>query len=76
MESIKVHGERAELVAVCDTDPAKHAAAVARTGARGTGRRNLPPPTLDRLLGRRRLSLEPFHFDRNHEWGFRRGPEL
>jgi UDP-N-acetyl-2-amino-2-deoxyglucuronate dehydrogenase len=35
MESIKVHGERAELAAVCDTDPAKLAAAVARTGAKG-----------------------------------------
>ena len=35
MEAIKVHGERAELVAVCDTDPAKLAAAVERTGARG-----------------------------------------
>ena len=35
MESIVKHGERAELVAVCDTDPAKLAAAVERTGARG-----------------------------------------
>jgi len=35
MESIKAHAERAELVAVCDTDPAKLAAAVERTGARG-----------------------------------------
>src|SRR6478609_7493084 len=35
MESVKAHGERAEMVAVCDTDPAKLAAAVARTGARG-----------------------------------------
>jgi UDP-N-acetyl-2-amino-2-deoxyglucuronate dehydrogenase len=35
MESLKVHAERAELVAVCDTDPAKLAAAVERTGATG-----------------------------------------
>jgi UDP-N-acetyl-2-amino-2-deoxyglucuronate dehydrogenase len=35
MESIKAHAERAELVAVCDTDPVKLAAAVARTGATG-----------------------------------------
>ncbi|HEX7688972.1 MAG TPA: Gfo/Idh/MocA family oxidoreductase [Burkholderiaceae bacterium] len=35
MESMKVHAERAELVAVCDTDAAKLAAAVARTGATG-----------------------------------------
>ena len=35
MESIKVHAERAELVAVCDPDPARRAAAVERTGARG-----------------------------------------
>ena len=35
MESIKAHAERAELVAVCDTDPVKLAAAVERTGARG-----------------------------------------
>src|SRR5581483_6687082 len=35
MESMKVHAERAELVAVCDTDPAKLAAAAARTGAKG-----------------------------------------
>ena len=35
MESIKTHAERAELVAVCDTDPAKLAAAVERTGAKG-----------------------------------------
>ncbi|MEK8049864.1 Gfo/Idh/MocA family oxidoreductase [Ideonella sp. DXS22W] len=35
MESIARHAERAELVAVCDTDPAALAAAVQRTGARG-----------------------------------------
>ena len=35
MESIKAHGERAEMIAVCDTDPVKLAAAVERTGARG-----------------------------------------
>ena len=35
MESIVKHGERAELAAVVDTDPAKLAAAVERTGARG-----------------------------------------
>ena len=35
MESLKVHAERAELVAVCDTDPGALAAAVERTGARG-----------------------------------------
>jgi UDP-N-acetyl-2-amino-2-deoxyglucuronate dehydrogenase len=34
-ESIERHAERAELVAVCDTDPAALAAAVQRTGARG-----------------------------------------
>jgi UDP-N-acetyl-2-amino-2-deoxyglucuronate dehydrogenase len=34
-EGFKAHAERAELVAVCDTDPAALAAAVARTGARG-----------------------------------------
>jgi UDP-N-acetyl-2-amino-2-deoxyglucuronate dehydrogenase len=35
MEAMKKHDERAELVAVCDTDPARLAAAVQRTGARG-----------------------------------------
>jgi UDP-N-acetyl-2-amino-2-deoxyglucuronate dehydrogenase len=35
MEAVKKHDERAELVAVCDTDPARLAAAVQRTGARG-----------------------------------------
>jgi UDP-N-acetyl-2-amino-2-deoxyglucuronate dehydrogenase len=35
MESIRQHDARAEIVAVVDTDPAKLAAAVARTGARG-----------------------------------------
>ncbi|MFL6677669.1 MAG: Gfo/Idh/MocA family protein, partial [Burkholderiaceae bacterium] len=35
MESVKVHAERAELVAVCDPDHARLAAAVGRTGARG-----------------------------------------
>ena len=35
MEAIKAHGETAELVAVCDTDPARLEAAVKRTGARG-----------------------------------------
>jgi UDP-N-acetyl-2-amino-2-deoxyglucuronate dehydrogenase len=34
-EAIARHAERAELVAVCDTDPAALAAAVARTGAPG-----------------------------------------
>ena len=35
IESVGRHGERAELVAVCDTDAAALAAAVQRTGARG-----------------------------------------
>ena len=35
MESIKSHAATAELIAVCDTDPVKLAAAVQRTGARG-----------------------------------------
>jgi UDP-N-acetyl-2-amino-2-deoxyglucuronate dehydrogenase len=35
MEALKVHHERAELVAVCDTDPKALAAAVERTGAKG-----------------------------------------
>ena len=35
MESIKSHADSAELIAVCDTDPAKLDAAVKRTGARG-----------------------------------------
>jgi UDP-N-acetyl-2-amino-2-deoxyglucuronate dehydrogenase len=35
MEAVARHAERAEWVAVCDTDPAALAAAVARTGARG-----------------------------------------
>jgi UDP-N-acetyl-2-amino-2-deoxyglucuronate dehydrogenase len=34
-EAIKKHQHRAELVAVCDTDPAALAAAVAKTGAQG-----------------------------------------
>ena len=34
-EAIARHAERAELVAVCDTDPAALAAAVAKTGAAG-----------------------------------------
>jgi UDP-N-acetyl-2-amino-2-deoxyglucuronate dehydrogenase len=34
-EAIARHGERGELVDVCDVDPAALAAAVARTGARG-----------------------------------------
>jgi UDP-N-acetyl-2-amino-2-deoxyglucuronate dehydrogenase len=34
-ESIERHADRAELVAVCDTDPAALAAATARTGAPG-----------------------------------------
>ena len=33
--ALKQHAERAELVAVCDTDPARVAAAVATTGAAG-----------------------------------------
>lgn len=36
-ESIKKHAERAELVAVCDTDPAALAAAQAKTGAEPFG---------------------------------------
>ncbi|HEV6964115.1 Gfo/Idh/MocA family oxidoreductase, partial [Roseateles sp.] len=35
MEAVRKHAERAELVAVCDTDPAALQAAVAKTGARG-----------------------------------------
>jgi UDP-N-acetyl-2-amino-2-deoxyglucuronate dehydrogenase len=35
MEAIKSHAERAELVSVCDTDPARLKAAVERTGASG-----------------------------------------
>ncbi|MDT7834470.1 Gfo/Idh/MocA family protein [Aquabacterium sp. OR-4] len=35
MDSVARHAERAELVAVCDTDPAALAAARQRTGARG-----------------------------------------
>ena len=35
MESVKAHAERAEMIAVCDPDPARLAAAVERTGARG-----------------------------------------
>jgi len=34
-EAVARHSERAELTAVCDTDPAMLAAAVAKTGARG-----------------------------------------
>jgi len=34
-DAIAKHADRAELVAVCDTDPAALAAAVAKTGARG-----------------------------------------
>lgn len=34
-EAIERHADRARLVAVCDTDPAALAAAIARTGARG-----------------------------------------
>ena len=34
-EALRQHHERAELVAVCDTNPAALAAAVAKTGARG-----------------------------------------
>jgi UDP-N-acetyl-2-amino-2-deoxyglucuronate dehydrogenase len=40
-EAIKVHGERCELVDVCDPDPQALAAAVQRTGARG--HRDLAP---------------------------------
>ena len=43
IQSIERHAERAELVAVCDTDPAALAAAAERTGAR-------PFATLDALL--------------------------
>ena len=35
IEAIKKHAERAELVAVCDTDSAVLRAAVEKTGARG-----------------------------------------
>jgi UDP-N-acetyl-2-amino-2-deoxyglucuronate dehydrogenase len=35
MDSIERHGERAECVAVCDSDPAALTAAVQRTGAQG-----------------------------------------
>ena len=35
IEAVTRHAERAELVAVCDTDPAALAAAVSKTGARG-----------------------------------------
>ena len=35
IESVKKHAERAEIVAVCDTDPAALARAVAKTGAPG-----------------------------------------
>lgn len=38
MEAIARHADRAELVAVCDTDPAALASAVQRTGARGFAR--------------------------------------
>jgi len=37
IEALEAHAERAELVAVCDTDPAALARAVARTRARGFG---------------------------------------
>ncbi len=37
-ESISRHADRADLVAVCDTDPAALAAATTRTGARGFAR--------------------------------------
>ena len=36
-DAIRQHAERAELVAICDTDPAALAAAQARTGAPGFG---------------------------------------
>ena len=36
-EAVRAHGERAELVAVCDTDAAALAAATEKTGARGFG---------------------------------------
>jgi UDP-N-acetyl-2-amino-2-deoxyglucuronate dehydrogenase len=42
-EAIAAHNQRAELVAVCDTDPMALAAAVKRTGARGF-------ESLDKLL--------------------------
>ena len=35
LDALALHAERAELVAVCDSDPAALAAAVTRTGARG-----------------------------------------
>ena len=35
MDAVARHADRAELVAVCDSDPAALAAAVSRTGARG-----------------------------------------
>ena len=35
MDAIARHADRAELVAVCDSDPSALAAAVQRTGARG-----------------------------------------
>ncbi|MES2715856.1 MAG: Gfo/Idh/MocA family oxidoreductase [Pseudomonadota bacterium] len=38
VESISRHAERADLVAVCDTDPAALAAATAKTGARSFAR--------------------------------------
>ena len=38
MEALVRHGDRAELVAVCDSDPAALAAAQARTGAAGFAR--------------------------------------
>ena len=38
MDSVARHADRAELVAVCDSDPAALAAAVARTGAKGFAR--------------------------------------
>jgi len=44
MDAIQAHHERAELVAVCDTHPARLEAAVARTGARGHA-------SLEALLG-------------------------
>jgi UDP-N-acetyl-2-amino-2-deoxyglucuronate dehydrogenase len=44
VEAIKAHHERAELVAVCDTDPARLAAAAAGTGARAHA-------SLESLLG-------------------------
>src|SRR6218665_428197 len=36
-EAVKAHGERAEIVAVCDTDTTALAAATEKTGARGFG---------------------------------------